>query len=217
MRKRKIFITISVILLAIIVYLGLPISYSFYMAIVEPMGSMRIEDEFRKLSSDVLIKKLHPMHPFAMTPAYAMQILAERRETKAVPELIKFVKSWHPDNRYQAIRALGNIGDERAIEPLLEIVKKGDVKNNPNYHESLFSLCQIGYEPVHPIVLEMLKRPDGARNGSTKMMEYIGTKEDIPILEAMLSNIQGTDVNARLDRSGIKKAIETIKQREGIQ
>ncbi|MDP2911083.1 MAG: HEAT repeat domain-containing protein, partial [Candidatus Omnitrophota bacterium] len=136
---------------------------------------------------------------------------------EVVPFLIKLLKSWHPDRRYQAIRALGIIGDERAIKSLLEIVEKGENKENKNYKPALFSLCQIGYEPVHSIVLEMFRRPDGVRNGSTTMMQYIGTSADIPVLEAMLSKVQGSDVNARLDRSGIKKAIESIKQREGIQ
>jgi hypothetical protein len=48
------------------------------------------------------------------------------------------------------------------------------------------------------------------------MMEYIGKKDDIPLLEEMLSKISGDNVNARLDRSGIRKAIDAIKQKEGM-
>lgn len=213
MGKKKVLIIIFISLLMVVLYLGLPMAWSFYMVIVEPMGSVRVMDGLRELPSEDLIKKLRPIHPLAATPMLSMQILGERGEKEAVPELIKSLKSWNPDNKYQAIRALGNIGDRRAIEPLLDIVNKEEFKGKKYYRSALFSLCQIGYEPIHPIVLERLKRPDGARNGSTKMMEYIGTKEDIPILEAMLSNIQGTDVNARLDRSGIKKAIEVIKNK----
>jgi HEAT repeat protein len=214
--KNIIIIIIFAIVILVISYLGLPIGWSFYQAIFNPLGNLEIDRQYRNLSSEDLIKKLTPIHPLGATPSCAMQILAERREQLAVPKIIKLINSVNPDNRYQAIRALGNIGDERGIEPLLKIINKGDNKNNPNYHAALYSLCQIGYKPIHPIVLEMLKRPDGARNGSTAMMEYIGADADILVLEDMLNKIRGNDVNARLDRSGIKKAIEAIKKREGI-
>ncbi|MBN2453703.1 MAG: HEAT repeat domain-containing protein [Candidatus Omnitrophica bacterium] len=217
MRKRNIIISIFMILAVTVFYLGLPLSISFYRAIFDPMASLKIEKEFRKLSSDVLIRKLHPIHPFSATPLYAIEILAERQDTKAVPDLVKSINSWNPDRRYQAIRALGLIGDKRAVEPLLKIVNDGELKGKKYYRSALLSLCQIGYEPMRPVVLERLKRPDGARNGSAKMMEYIGKKDNIPLLEGMLSKISGDDVNARLDRGSIKRAIEAIKKREGIQ
>jgi hypothetical protein len=198
----------------IIFYLGLPIGWSFYQAIFNPLGSLEIDRQYRNLPSEALIRKLTPTHPLGATPSCAMQILAERHEQAAVPKIIKLINSVNPNNRYQAIRALGNIGDKRAIEPLLNIVNNGDVKSNPNYRPALYSLCQIGYEPIRPIVLEMLKRPDGAYNGATSMIKYIGTKEDIIILETMLSNIKGNDVHAISDRNSLQKAIKAIKQGE---
>lgn len=209
MNKKKFLIGILVCLLATILYIGLPLSWSVLMYGFDPMGSVRVMDELRSLPSETLIKKLHPIHPLASTPMLTMQVLGERGEKEAVPELIKSLKSWNPDNRYQAIRALGNIGDRRAVEPLLEIVNKGDSKSNPNYLAALLSLCQIGYEPIRPIVLERLSRPDGVRNGSLKMMEYIGRKEDILTLEQMLQNFKD-------NKSRIEDTIKSIKRREGI-
>lgn len=216
---KKILIIASCCLGLIILLPGFSFLYWAATAIIEPDASMRIHDEFEKLPSEALIKKLEffDIDPASPYPQIAMEVLAKRQDKEVTPFLIKLLKSWHPDRRYQAIRALGIIGDERAIKPLLEIVEKGENKENRNYRPALFSLCQIGYEPARSVVLNMLKRPDGARNGSTAMMQYIGTSADIPALETMLSNIQGSDVNARLDRSGIKKAIEAIKQREGIK
>lgn len=216
MKKQNIVITTFVTLALIIFYLGLPLSISFYRVLFDPMASLKIEKEFRKLPSDVLVKRLHAFHPFSATPLYAIEVLAERREAQAVPDLIKITDSWNPDRRYQAIRALGLIGDKRAVEPLLKIVNEREPNENKFYRSALLSLCQIGYGPIRPVVLERLKRPDGARNGSVKMMEYIGKKDDIPLLEEMLSKISGDNVNARLDRSGIRKAIDAIKQKEGM-
>ena len=214
MNRKRLISGLIIFITMVILYPVFCYFYWYGMAILNPEGSLKISREFEKLPSDVLIKKLYNIDPISPYPLAAFQILGERKEKKAVPVLTKFVKSWNPDRRYQAIRVLGLIGDERAVKPLLEIVNKGDSKNNPNYHEALYSLCQIGYEPVRPIVLEMLKRPDGARNGAVPMIEYIGKKEDTPILEKMLGKIKGNDVNARLDRNGIKKAIESIKSRE---
>lgn len=218
MNKKKILIAISICLLAVVLYLGLPLSWSFYMYVFDPMGSVRIMDELRELPSDILIKKLRSTHPLAATPMLSMQVLGDRRETKAVPQLIESLKSWNPDNRYQAIRALGNIGDKRAIDPLLKIVDEGELKGKKYYRSALLSLCQIGYEPVRPIILERLKRSDGARNGSAKMMEYIGKKEDIVLLEEKYNTIrENNDAVESIEKGSIKRAIEAIKRREGMQ
>lgn len=217
MKKKNIFIFVVCFLGFIILLPGFSFLYWTLTTMVEPLASIRIQHEFEKLPSDALIKKLklHNIDPASPYPQIAMEVLAQRKEKAVVPYLIKLMKSWHPDRRYQSMRALGSIGDRRAIEPLLEIVNRGE--KTENYREALSSLCQIGYEPAHTIVLEMLKRPDGARNGSAKMMEYIGKKDDIPLLKEMLNKISGDDVNARLDRGGISRAIEAIKQREGTQ
>jgi len=183
----------------------------------DPLAINIIDKEFRQISSEELIKKLHTIDPISPYPGEAMQILAERREKKAVTELMKFLKSWHPDRRYRAIGALGLIGDDRAVEPLLKIVNDGEVKGNKYYRSALLSLCEIGYKPMHSIVVERLQRIDGARNGSTRMMKYIGKREDLPILEDMLEKIQGNDAVSRIDRGGIKDAINAIKQRENIK
>jgi hypothetical protein len=218
MNKKKFLIGTFICLLAIILYIGLPLSWSVFMYIFDPMGSIRVMDELRALPSETLIKKLRPIHPLAVTPSLSMEVLAERRETEAVPELIKSLKSWHPDNRYQAIRALGNIGDERAVEPLLKIVNEGEVKGKKYYRAALLSLCQIGYEPIRPVVLERLKRPDGARNGSPKMMEYIGKKEDLNLLEEKYNSIhEDNSAIESIEEGSIKTAIGAIKQREGVE
>ena len=217
MRKRKIFVFLICFLGFVILLPGFSFLYWTLTAMFEPLASIRIHHEFEKLSSDVLIKKLklHNIDPASPYPQIAMEILAQRKEKSVVPYLIKLIKSWHPDRRYQSMRALGSIGDRRAIEPLLEIVNRGE--ETENYLEALSSLCQIGYEPARTIVLEMLKRPDGARNGSAKMMEYIGNREDIPLLEAKYKSIyEKNNAVEKIEKSSIRRAIDAIKQREGI-
>ena len=217
---KKIFIIVSCCLGLIILLPGFSFLYWTATAIIEPDASMRIHDEFEKLPSEVLIKKLEffDIDPASPYPQIAMEVLAKRQDKEVVPFLIKLLKSWHPDRRYQAIRALGIIGDERAIKPLLEIVEKGESKENRNYRPALFSLCQIGYEPAHSVVLEMLKRPDGSHNGAVPMMANIGKKEDIMLLEDMYNKVhEKDDAVERVIKGSIRRAIEAIKQREGIQ
>lgn len=217
MRKRKIFVFLICFLGFVVLLPGFSLMYWTLTTMIEPLASRRIYLEFEKLPSDVLIKKLklHNIDPASPYPQTAMEILAQRKEKSVVPYLIKLMKSWHPDRRYQSMRALGSIGDRRAIEPLLGIVNRGE--KTENYREALSSLCQIGYEPAHAIVLEMLKRPDGARNGSAKMMEYIGKREDIPLLEAKYSSIhEKNEAVERIEKGSIRRAIDAIKQREGL-
>lgn len=212
MKKRK-YITIFLAPIIIVaLFIGFCFLYWTLRAFFDPLGVLRISDEYRKLPSERLISKLHNIDPISAYPRIAMEVLAERKEVSAVPELIKFTRSWNPDLRCQAIRALGNIGDVRATDSLVRVLHER--RSNLDYHGALLSLAQLRYEPVRPIILDMLKKEDGARNGATTLIGYMGRAEDLPILESMLAEIKGTDVNARLDRSGIMKAIEAIKLRE---
>jgi hypothetical protein len=217
MKKRVVVLCALVPILLIGSYLGFCLMYWSVRAFFDPLGSLKISEQFNKLSTSQLLSRLHSIDPISIYPQIAMEVLAERKDRAAVPALIRCTKSWNPDIRYQAIRALGNIGDIRAAEPLMEILRERKQKRDLSYGGALFSLAQIGYEPIRPIAIELLIKPDGARNGATSLMEYIGKKEDLPILEAMSLKIINNDVNSRLDRSGIQKAITAIKRREGIK
>lgn len=220
MKNKKVYIVIAIFLVSIILLPGFSLLYWTLTVSFEPLVSVRIHNEFEKLPSDVLVNKLklYNIDPASPYPQIAMEVLASRKEKTVVPYLIKLLKSWHPDRRYQAIRALGLIGDERAVEPLLKIVNEGESKENKSYRSALLSLCQIGYEPIRSIVLERLKRPDGVRNGSAKMMEYIGKKEDINLLEERYNSIhEDNDAVESIEKGSIKRAIEAIKQREGTK
>jgi len=176
------------------------------------MGAMKVQQTFEGLSSEILIKKLFSIDPMNPYPGIALEVLSKRQEKKAVPALIKLTKSLHPYMRTHAIRTLGQIGDVRAIPRLVEIIEKG--KRDKNYSDALYSLSQLGYEPARPYVLKLLKKERGLRKGAIGMIKYIGKQGDIPLLEEMYKNIQDDDVNARLEKKGLKFAIEAIKQRE---
>ena len=53
----------------------------------------------------------------------AARVLGERKDAQAVPALIDALKDAQPV-RLSAVRALGNIGDERAVEPLIATLKE---------------------------------------------------------------------------------------------
>ena len=215
MKRKKVILIIIAIFGACILYPFLSFSYWCVRGIFEPMGALRIQRQYETLPSEQLIKKLHSIDPISPYRRIAMTVLTKRKATEAVPDLIKLTKSLNPYTKAHAIRSLGEIGDKRAIPRLLEILKKGKDKNG-NYRNALYSLSRISYEPIRPIALELLKRPDGLRNGAVGMLEYVGKKGDLPLLQKMHDNVQGNDVNSRLDRKGLKKAIEAIKKREQL-
>ena len=110
--------------------------------------------------------------------------------------------------RTHSIRALGQIGDKGAIPSLVEIIEEGE--NTRNFSDTLYNLSQLGHEPIRPYVLERLQRNRGFREDAVGMIKFIGKKEDIALLEEMYNNVQGDDVNARLERKGLRDAIDAI-------
>lgn len=211
--------TVFYVLMIAFIFL-LPFSSFGYWAVVgfqNPLMLLNVEEKYKTLPTDVLIQKMESFDFFDPRPSLAIRVASIRKAKEAVPELVRIAQySWNPDRKAAAIRALGKIGDDRAASVLMKILNESNNKNNPYYHEALYSLCEIGYQPVRPIVLKMLEQPDGARNGATSMIGFLGKKEDLKILENMLSNIKGDDVNAKLDRDSVTKAIEAIKRRETI-
>lgn len=213
--KKKIIIIVISILLLITLYPAASYVYWFGRAIVDPMGALRIQEQFEKLPSEELLRKLHSIDPLSPYPGIAIDVLTKRKENKAIPYLIQLTKSKNQTRRAHAIRSLGEIGDKQAIPALFEILKTGEKTSQRDFRNALYALSRLGYEPVRPYVLKMLRAPDALNNGSLAMLRYIGKKEDLPILEDMFNKISTNDINARSYRGDIKEAIKAIQEREG--
>jgi len=70
----------------------------------------------------------------------AVRLAAERRETSAVPMLVKLLSSEDLVMRDRAIGALAAIGDRRAVRPLTEVARFRDVSDLPKVLDALASI-----------------------------------------------------------------------------
>ncbi|MGZ3441816.1 MAG: HEAT repeat domain-containing protein, partial [Polyangia bacterium] len=70
----------------------------------------------------------------------AMRLAAERKETAAVPALLKRLKSDDLAARDRAIGALAAIGDARAVRPLTEVAKFNDLGDLPKVLDALATI-----------------------------------------------------------------------------
>jgi HEAT repeat protein/tRNA A-37 threonylcarbamoyl transferase component Bud32 len=76
---------------------------------------------------DPLISLLYDANEHALQ--MAIWVLGELKATKAVFEIINMLEHELPDIRQNAAYALGNIGDRKAIEPLIKCISKDDNKD----------------------------------------------------------------------------------------
>ncbi len=69
-----------------------------------------------------------------------VRLAAERKETAAVPALIKLLKSDDHAVRDRAIGALATIGDRRAVRPLTEVAKFNELSDLPKVLDALATI-----------------------------------------------------------------------------
>lgn len=69
-----------------------------------------------------------------------MRLAAERKEPRAVPSLIRRLKSDDHAERDRAIGALAAIGDARAVRPLTEVAKFNDLTDLPKVLDALATI-----------------------------------------------------------------------------
>jgi len=180
-----------------------------------PELTAKIKDQYMSLPSRVLINKIkgygNPYNPLCCSPYPfpALRVLMERKEKEAVPILINFLKSRINYKRRDAIWALGVIGDERAIRPLMEIVKKGEKCHN--YSDALMALSRMKYEGAFPYIVKLAKSKDACANGSIAMLKEFGKPECIPLLLEIKNEISDAAPLAKFDKSRIDDAIKHIE------
>ena len=209
-----------IIVLVIIFTLSPMIFYSFWwttawLSYGNPQWMVKIENNYRKLSSEALIRKLrsynNPYHPacFSPYPSTALNILVERKEKRAIPSILGFLHSWDKSRRQTAIWALGVIGDKRAIEPLMKIARKGN--KDPDFRVALVALSDMKYDGAFPYIAEIAKREYPKNCGAINLLKEFGKPESIPLLLKIKSTIKDDSPNAKFYKSSIDDAIKHIK------
>lgn len=116
--------------------------------------SANIEKKFNQLPSEVLMKKVNGFYIWIDKQGYAIDELAMRKERKTVPLFVEIVKKRKHKRTNQVIRALAKIGDDRAIEPLREIVNNG--REDEYYLSALGSLATIHDEGIYLEIIKMV-------------------------------------------------------------
>ena len=217
-KKRKIIIGLIIIpLLILISYAG---SWLFW-SLNSWQGLdyyARIKDNLRELDSEALIRKVNSFDFFSPYPGYAIEILAERKEKKAVPKFMIILSSKRNHLKREVVWALGQIRDLRAIAPLMDIIQKGE--GNAFYFDALEALSNMHYEPVFPILLELAKRKDRVF-GIVGMLRDFGNPEVLPILRRFRAEVpKDNSIISRLDLKTINEAIahlESIQKEQNHQ
>ncbi|MDD4202292.1 MAG: HEAT repeat domain-containing protein [Candidatus Omnitrophica bacterium] len=175
-----------IIVMVFLLYQGVCYLYWVMRAISEPSSSAITESMITK-PDEYLITKMYSWDFFSPYPSKAIEILASRKSTNAVPGLIKSSRSFNKHIRRSAIAALGEIGDERAIPRLMEIVKSG--KGDYDYSLALRGLTKMKYEPAYPYVIEWANTGDPWGFDSVNMLAEYDKIESIELLKELKRRI----------------------------
>ncbi len=215
--KRRIIIGVGIAVFIGVTYPFWIWSYHFATApFFSPEMLSEIREGYREMPSEKLINKIKGYcNPYSLTfssprPFSALRVLVERQEEEAVPTLIGFMDCWIEGRRQDAIWALGRIGDDRAIEPLMKIVSKGE--EHPDYYTALLALSRMKHEEVFPHVVEIARKPYPESARALPYLKEFGKLEGIPFLKAIQTNINDDYRFARFHRTKIDNIIEHIRE-----
>jgi hypothetical protein len=125
--------------------------------------------------------------------------------TNEVPALLKLLKDSDWETHRTAVKALGRIKDERAIEPLIDDLARG---MSPVQQEAVAALVNIG-SPAETAVLQMFKERNlETRRQACRLLQQIGTSKSIDPLKDLVS-----DPDQSLSQAAVE-ALRAIKFRE---
>jgi predicted Zn finger-like uncharacterized protein len=149
-----------------------------------------------------VVKALEPMlnDPDIFTRKWAVEAIGVWANKDAVPILLKAMRDG--DTRHEAMKALGRLKDERAIEPIAQRLEE-----HSDLHEAGEALKSMG--PIaEKAVLARLNHHDWfVRIMVCQILERIGTAQSIPALERAEVNDFSIKIQSR-------NAINAIKARQ---
>ena len=126
-----------------------------------------------------------------------------------VPTLLVGLKD-KPEMLPESMLALGNSGDPRALEPLLELLKSKDYRTAGDAAQAL---GYLGGKDVEEKLIEALKEDNGWRQvNACGALAKLGSRRALPALDKLSNSDRYTGV---LNIKGMAKtAVERIKKRE---
>jgi HEAT repeat protein len=153
---------------------------------------------------EILVKNLEDEE----SRAWSTKVLAEIGSTDVVDPLIGMLGDDDWLVREAAIRGLGNVGDQRAVEPLLAFLERG---GDP-LSSVIQVLVQIGDERVGPFLIKVLNNPDAtvrkaAAEGLEKFPDPKAFKPLCVLLKDEDKEVRSEAINA-LRKIGDKRALK---------
>jgi hypothetical protein len=134
----------------------------------------------------------------------AANFLGNYGTTNQVPVLLKLLKDSDWSSRQPAVKALGKLKDERAIQPLADLVARGSQFNQ----DASAALINIG-TPAEKAVLGLLnERNAETQRQACNILQQIGTSESLDALQKLVSDSDQSVSQAAVD------AIRNIKMRQ---
>lgn len=219
--KKNILVTISIILVLLMVVIVLlphvQMGIWMFRNFVNPKLHEETIEKFKTKSNEYLIKQLKSKN-YAIV-GIAAGILYQRDEREAVPVLLELTKSKNEQIRTTAFIVLGNFNNERAIEPLMNIIDKGP--NHRDYIDALRALSIMRYEPVYPLIIEILESKESDvlyedKPYAVGMLEYYAKPESIPLLDKIIEEeskkSKGLDIHWNI-QTNAEDAIKNIKNK----
>jgi hypothetical protein len=134
----------------------------------------------------------------------AANFLGSYGTTNQVPVLLKLVKDSDWSSRQPAVKALGKLKDERAIQPLADLVARGGSMYGQDAGSALINIGA----PVEKAVIALLnERNTDTLRQACNILQQIGTSESLEPLQKLVGDSDQQVSQAAVD------AVRAIKQR----
>ncbi len=150
-------------------------------AVIKNEGEKAGEGNERAIKT--LISDLHQSDRAVRDRAYKALISAG---SPAVPDLIALLKDKDPDMQEYAAGILGNIGDERAVGPLLKMLDS----SSPRRYIAAWALGKIKSEKaIGPLIKVLGEKNDALQKEATRALIAIGPDSVPALIEALKSPV----------------------------
>lgn len=147
---------ILTIILSLLIFYFVVTSYPvqmgwwMFMDFTNPKLTEQTKTKYMTESNQFLLRKLDDK--VYVRVGIAANILQQRNEPKAIPILIKKLKSSNDEIRQEAISTLCYWGNKDGIEAVQNIVKQG--RTHKDYNDALYYLSQIHNDQVYADILK---------------------------------------------------------------
>jgi hypothetical protein len=152
--KRKNLIFWLIVVFGGVFLLGNPLTQNLWfmqLEFLDPQINHKIAAKWEGKSSEFLLGKAGSLND--TYSAIATGILLNRKEKRLEPIALKMTMAWNPRRRWSAFETLGSLGDERAIEPLMKVVRRG--RKDKDYMGAVYGLSLMHCDLVFPEIQKM--------------------------------------------------------------